>query len=231
MSDALRENFADFLPETVEAYERLQLDPILGEPSNFLGAGSDAYVLKTRDTDHVIKLITGYDADTSREMVLEEKVRNLLPGIGMANLEQIVAYNDTDPLAVVTRFVTGNALCELTEEEKRNIPDRHYEQLVRTFQKMHEHAIVLDEGPTNTIYHPENGFTIIDYIGSSKRTQSLAEKILLFSSVEYYLNNIPEYYVPVPEYATRFRDVCGRLLGETIVRQCNQQWQDECLFT
>jgi hypothetical protein len=151
-SEQIHENFERFLLGVQALVAELSFDGdgrlveddrLEGHPA-YIGHGREFCVFLL-DPRHVVKFSApeGYFGEPEDETdedgravydpvrIMEEKAEALSLGQGIAGLEQIAVYNDNSaeiPRAIVTRFVEGTVLKELSAKRRASISTRHYEQ-------------------------------------------------------------------------------------------------------
>lgn len=102
------------------------------------------------------------DERTSREGV-GMRIEALEIGHGLAHFEQIVAYSLEDEV-VVTEIAEGTLTSMLNPIDLQQITRKQFKDIFDAILIARDRNIVLDYGPNNFFYHPERGFTIIDYM-------------------------------------------------------------------
>ena len=152
----------------------LPLDVARNHP-NFLAHGGSEQVFvieKPDDAGDVKKYAVRYGSPSLASSQLQNRNTSLLKtnnrmqtyarGKGIEGLEQCVAVS-YNPSVLVSEFVEGKQLYEMSLTERKAIPDAHYEKLKATIEEARKANIDIDYNPNNFIYIPDRGFTVLDY--------------------------------------------------------------------
>jgi hypothetical protein len=152
----------------------LPLDVARNHP-NFLAHGGSEQVFvieKPDDAGDVRKYAVRYGPPSVASSQLQNRNTSLLKtnnrmqtyarGKGIEGLEQCVAVS-YNPSVLVSEFIEGKQLYEMSLTERKAIPDAHYEKLKVTIEEARKANIDIDYNPNNFIYSPDRGFTVLDY--------------------------------------------------------------------
>ena len=135
----------------------------------YLGRGTNGFVFNLMDDkENVVKF--GRVAQMNHELFA------LLKGKGQPNLSQLVAYSFEDS-ATILELLPGENLDYFTFSTKPKYSDKDLENLIKTVVNMGENGLRIDPKPSNFMYDPKVGFSILDYHLSSSN-YSLADSVL-----------------------------------------------------
>jgi len=157
--------YGDIEDEIVENYEsfREEIEKLRESKDNsaLIGAGthSDVYRISRNGKQYAVRAVRQMDR---RVEIMHSHIAAGARARGLEGLEQIVAASYEDGM-IVSEFVTGNHLQDLTVEQLAAIPDAHFDTLVSARLAAMERGVVFDDHPPNTLYDAERGFTDIDY--------------------------------------------------------------------
>lgn len=221
---ALQEAFTPYKDEVLAISQELEACGDNPEAmSNHIDSGSEVDVFWLPEhTGIVVKLP---HTDIRGEAGLEhmrERAKIMVAGLGIPHVEQIVAYND-DPalLALLSTDEGQRTLRRYHVYQRERIPSEHFATLISTYQIMYENGIRPDDSTSNIIYDSEKGFTIIDYTWAEGKT--VTDTVIKMADTDMLLSGIYSGN-PVPDYALRFRDVCGDMLGGEVADKMNKLW-------
>jgi hypothetical protein len=225
------EQFTPYTAAAVSLHDLLSAaeDPV--SIGGYIDSGTEMDVVRI-DSDNVMKLpqptieeVTGL----TPTQAVAGRVDALVKGWGLPGLEQIVAYSDRVPLAIVVAYAPGTTMKRITAHQKNLIRDVDYVRLCNTLEAMHDRGLAIDAARGNLIYDPQSGFTVIDYDVNSGNWQSIEAKVLGCLQAEVLLCDVHRRSV-VPDYALRFRDICAKRYGSGIIDCIHTSWDAEQLI-
>lgn len=132
------------------------------ETTQELGRGtrSSVFPLELGGKTFAVRFIDTPDEDTQylvHRHVVAGVVADDIPG-----LEKIVAASYKNGV-VISEFVEGKHVSDMTQDEIREIPEEHIGALVQTTMSASLRGIKFDPVEGNVLYDPMKGFTEIDY--------------------------------------------------------------------
>jgi len=154
VEDELIENYEPF-HEEIEKLRENKGDSVL------VGAGthSDVYRISKNGKEYAVRAVRQMD---KRVEIMHSHIAAGARARGLKGLEQIIAASYEEGM-IVSEFVAGSHLQELTVEQLAAIPDAHFDALVSARLAAMERGVVFDDHPPNTLYDSDQGFTDIDY--------------------------------------------------------------------
>lgn len=81
---------------------------------------------------------------------------------GIAHAAQLTCYSFQDQV-VIMEMLTGKDVTSLKPEEMPLYPDEHVIQLIEKVKELDAKGIVIDPKPSNFMYDPKEGFSILDF--------------------------------------------------------------------
>lgn len=90
------------------------------------------------------------------------EIKPLLRAKGVEHTAQLVAYSFEDE-GVIMNLLPGTEMERFTPEEAPEIKDEHIIQLIETTKELYNKGIVVDPKPSNFLYDPEEGFSLLDF--------------------------------------------------------------------
>lgn len=104
-----------------------------------------------------------YAAKFSRVTQANFEIKSLLRAKGIPRTSQLVSYSFEDGV-VIMELLPGKDITNLTlGEDAQNITDEHLEQLIDTVRELDAKGLIIDSNPSNFMYDPEQGFSVLDY--------------------------------------------------------------------
>lgn len=211
--EELQDAFRPYLPAVQKISRQLNTDRPEQIPSH-LASGSDSHVFRLTN-ELVAKLPyqddeRGYDSHE----ILDSYVEAYIRGLGIAGLEQVVAFNQEDPAAVICEYIPGTPMDMLERKDRWLFTHRQYLGLFATLQAMSQNGLALDADSSNIIYHQDEGFSVIDYQYRPER--GLSENITGFARHVLVHGHDRRGNEPLPGYALCFHDVCYEVFGNEI---------------
>lgn len=224
-ASALKE-YSDYIIEGCDAEE---LD-------NFMASGSVSYVFKL-DESTVGKIpqawredcITQTDADEARD-VISRTIPALHDMLGMPGVEQLRSWDSSDPLAWCTEYVPGKSLGDCVFGPNIEV---QFEGLLDAVETLVAADICIDAVSCNFIYHPKDGFTVIDYARSSQSWRDTVQDPMHHLALT--LRNLADPEVlfdgyresdGIPEEAFIFRGLCHERYGPAVSGLVDGRWRE-----
>jgi len=164
-SVGLESDNGDIEDEIIENYEsfREQIATLHESSDNaeLIGAGTHSEIFKiSKDGKEYAVRVVGQKKE--RVEILHSHIAAGARTKGMEGLEQIAAASYEEGM-IVSEFVAGRHLQELTTEQLSSIPDAHIDALLSARIAAMKEGVVFDNHPPNILYDQEEGFTDIDY--------------------------------------------------------------------
>lgn len=144
-----------------KAYGRFRphVDAIRGaeERPRILGKGSNAtaYGVRTGDREYAVKILESVTG-------CNHELGPLLLAKGLERTAQIAAYSIQDKV-LVTGLLPGTNLSSFNAASRPHYSDGDLLQLIDTICAMDRRGLTIDPKPSNFMYDPAAGFSILDY--------------------------------------------------------------------
>ena len=90
------------------------------------------------------------------------EIKPLLRAKDIPNTAQLVSYSLPDGV-VIMELIEGENVTNRPPDEKPEYSDEHIIGLIETVHKLDAIGLVIDPKPSNFIYSPDQGFSILDY--------------------------------------------------------------------
>lgn len=90
------------------------------------------------------------------------EIKPLIRAKDIPHTSQLVGYSFEDGV-VVMELLPGTDVTNFTPEEAPEYSDEHIIQLIETVRELDSKGLVIDPKPSNFMYDPEQGFSILDY--------------------------------------------------------------------
>lgn len=104
-----------------------------------------------------------YAAKFSRNITQANfEIKPLIRAKDIPHTSQLVGYSFEDGV-VIMELLPGTDVTNFTPEEAPEYPDKHIVQLIDTVRDLDAKGLVIDPNPSNFMYDPEQGFSILDY--------------------------------------------------------------------
>lgn len=127
------------------------------ELPEYLGSGSNGSVFRIEVEGKT------YAAKFSRSITQENfEIKPLIRAKDIPHTSQLVSYSFEDGV-VIMELVVGTDVTNFTPQENLQYSDEHIIQLVETVRELDAKGLVIDPKPSNFMYDPEQGFSILDY--------------------------------------------------------------------
>ncbi len=127
------------------------------ELPEYLGSGSNGSVFCIEVDGE------NYAAKFSKHIVQANfEIKPLIRARGIPHTSQLVSYSFEDGV-VVMELLPGTDVTNFTPEEAPEYPDEHIIQLIDIVRELDSKGLVIDPKPSNFMYDPEQGFSILDY--------------------------------------------------------------------
>ena len=154
IEDEIIENYDTFREQLKELHESTENSALIGA-----GTHSNVYKISKDGREYAVRDVR---VGARRVEIMHSHIAAGARAKSLRGLEQIVAASYEEGM-IVSEFVPGSNLQELTVEQLAAIPDDHFDMLVSARLAAMEKGVVFDDHPPNTLYDPEQGFTDIDY--------------------------------------------------------------------
>lgn len=106
------------------------------------------------------------------------EIKPLLRAAGVPHTSQLVSYSFGDNV-VVMELLPGTDVTNFTPENAPHYSDEHIIQLIETVRELNARGITIDPKPSNFMYDPEQGFSILDYhLSHSDSEYGLPQQIM-----------------------------------------------------
>ncbi len=152
-------NFGDVVPRLKVGESISGIAPLVRTPDSWV------YRLQTANLPCILRISTPTaerdDERTSAEG-LAVRIAALKRAQALEGFEQLIDYS-TEHEAVLTHAAPGDPLPQLTVPEVRAIRLEHLTAVARAVGRGVLAEVVIDAHPSNLIFHPQPGITIIDY--------------------------------------------------------------------
>tara|TARA_Y100000031_G_scaffold154518_1_gene202461 strand:- start:54 stop:1157 length:1104 start_codon:yes stop_codon:yes gene_type:complete len=127
------------------------------ELAEYLGSGSNGSAFRI-EVDGKI-----YAAKFSGNVTQANfEIKPLLRAKGIEHTAQLESYSFEDGV-VIMELLPGTDVSNFTPEEAPEYADEHIVQLIDTVRELDERGLVIDPKPSNFMYDPEQGFSVLDY--------------------------------------------------------------------
>jgi hypothetical protein len=141
---------------------------------------SDSWVYRLRRDRHpcILRVSTPTperDDDRTSAEGIALRIEALKRGRCLEGFEQLIEYS-LEHESVLTHEAPGKPLPELTVSEVHSIGPKHLEAVAHAVGKGILRGVVIDPVPTNMIFHPQPGITIIDYGLADETDKPSAQK-------------------------------------------------------
>jgi hypothetical protein len=203
-----------------------------------VGKGAECFVFKANNGQTMVKLplVSSWVEHSLRhpepqfdpEMIMHgiplhrAQLEALHRAAGATGLEKLVAYNDSDLPSTVVQIAPGVDANEYFGSYW-GFSRGDYVSIVDALVALDDRNLASDtEEGHNIMYHPEHGFTIIDYKLKDSASASLQQQILNFASKDVLMA-----YEPHNPAAELYRSVCLERFGVELAEQLDQQWHTE----
>ncbi len=90
------------------------------------------------------------------------EIKALLRAKGIPHATQLVSYSFEDGV-VIMELLPGRDVTGLTIKDAPQYPDEHIIQLIETVKELDQKGIMIDPKPSNFLYDPQEGFSILDF--------------------------------------------------------------------
>lgn len=184
----------------------------------FLNSGSNYHAYLLRD-NQVIGKLPHVSRCRNPEQTITDSAEALKRGLGSLGLEQLVAHFEGEPLSLVTKYVKASPVQEIPYRRLQNITVPRFRRLLGSFRAMQDKGLGLGASE-NILYNPDTGFTIVDYC--INETQSLEEKLLLFSST--FIHGTSKR--PMPRYGQIYLEMCSQFFGSSVGALLSEHWSE-----
>lgn len=157
-----------FIEENIKTYKE-KFQPVIAElkakmaQGNFkelpeyLGSGSNGSAFRIEVDGKT------YVAKFSRSITQANfEIKPLIRAKDIPHTSQLVSYSFEDGV-VVMELLSGTDVTNFTLEEAPEYSDEHIIQLIDTVRELDDKGLVIDPKPSNFMYDPEDGFSVLDY--------------------------------------------------------------------
>jgi hypothetical protein len=90
------------------------------------------------------------------------EIKPLIRAKDIPHTSQLVSYSFEDNV-VIMELLPGTDVTNFTPEEAPEYSNEHIIQLIDTVQELDAKGLVIDPKPSNFMYDPEQGFSVLDY--------------------------------------------------------------------
>ncbi|PIR46304.1 MAG: hypothetical protein COV07_04365 [Candidatus Vogelbacteria bacterium CG10_big_fil_rev_8_21_14_0_10_45_14] len=90
------------------------------------------------------------------------EIKPLIRAKDIPHTSQLVSYSFEDGV-VIMELLPGTDVTNFTPEESPEYSDEHIIQLIDTVRELDAKGLVIDPKPSNFMYDPEQGFSVLDY--------------------------------------------------------------------
>jgi hypothetical protein len=157
-----------FIEENVKTYKE-KFQPVIAELKaeiargdfkklpEYLGSGSNGSAFKIE--------VDGkrYAAKFSKNITQANfEIKPLLRAEGIPHTSQLVAYSFEDGV-VIMNLLDGTDVSNFSPEEAPEYTDEHIVELIDTVRELDAKGLVIDPKPSNFMYDPKKGFSVLDY--------------------------------------------------------------------
>ena len=157
-----------FIEENIKTYKE-KFQPVIaelkakmaqGKPKElpeYLGSGSNgsAFRIEVDGKTYAAKF-SGNITQANFE------IKPLIRAKDIPHTSQLVSYSFEDGV-VVMELLSGTDVTNFTPEEAPEYSDEHIVQLIDTVRELDAKGLVIDPKPSNFMYDPEQGFSVLDY--------------------------------------------------------------------
>lgn len=226
----LQAAFEPYRFEVEEIEQNIAETRRLEDVPGYIASGAECDVVRLKNNGLVAKIpFTNEEVDKAGQTeIINNAVDAYIPGLGVAGLEQIVAFSPAGPPAMICRHVKGETLQELEGVTREQITADHFSNLIETLKAMQDKRLATDETASNFFWTQQEGFTVIDYELDLRGQQSLVQKAASFAR-HVLLCHLPRSS-SVPEYALEFRQLCARQIGQKALHAINFNWREHQLI-
>jgi len=173
-----------FIEENIKTYKE-KFQPVVAELKakvaqgnseklpEYLGSGNNGSAFRIEVDGK------SYAAKFSREIAQANyEIKPLILAEGIPHTSQLACYSFEDGV-VVMGLLGGTDVTNLPPEKALEYSDGHIIQLIDTVQKLDAKGLDIDPKPSNFMYDPEEGFSVLDYhLKHSGGRYGLPQKIM-----------------------------------------------------
>ena len=106
------------------------------------------------------------------------EIKPLIRAKDIPHTSQLVSYSFEDGV-VVMELLPGTDVTNFTPEEAPEYSDEHIIQLINTVRELDAKGLVIDPKPSNFMYDPEQGFSVLDYhLKNVGRRYGLSQEVM-----------------------------------------------------
>lgn len=157
-----------FIEENVKTYQE-KFQPVIAglkekiaqgnseQLPEYLGSGSNGSAFRIGVDGKT------YAAKFSRSSIQANfEIKPLLRAKDTTHVAQLESYSFEDDV-VVMELLPGTDVSNFTPEDAPEYSDEHITQLIDTVRELDAKGLVIDPKPSNFMYDPEQGFSVLDY--------------------------------------------------------------------
>lgn len=151
------------------------------------GSNSTVFTISHGEKKYAVRVP---DGDAIKPGEVDSHMAGAVLGKGLPHLEQIVAASYEDGVTVA-EVLPGKEAGDLTVEDVEQVTDGQINDLVDTLVAANARGIEIDVKPSNFLYDPEAGYSIVDYHSSKKagkNTQDQEVGVILGWASEVIIN-------------------------------------------
>lgn len=142
------------------AIVELKAKMALGDPKQlpeYLGSGSNGSAFSVTIEGKT------YAAKFSRNLTQANfEIKPLIRAKNIPHTSQLVSYSFEDNV-VIMELLPGTDVTNFTPEEAPEYSNEHIVQLIETVLELDAKGLAIDPKPSNFMYDPEHGFSVLDY--------------------------------------------------------------------
>lgn len=232
-AERLKEEFLLYADQVRDLHGRIQAGE---DPRELPGYRDTTYsrrgLFNVYDLEHGLGMIYADDPDDltggdSFPCIVREKVIAMQSALGHNSLEQIVAYSEADPPAIIVKKYGALSLRVASKHTLDTIPLTAYEKLFGAFGVMQSLALSVFDDYRSCIKFasasagPEELIVTQYYLPPPGAPTTLAEHVVKLG-VELTADLRPNS--TVPSYAMRYYVACERYLGKEIGMSLAYEW-------
>lgn len=105
------------------------------------------------------------------------EIKPLLRAKGIPHTAQLTSYSFEDGV-VIMELLPGKTVTDFTMENAPQYPHHHIVQLIETVRELGEKGLSIDPKPSNFIYDPQEGFSILDFHLKNGADYDLPQEII-----------------------------------------------------
>lgn len=169
--EQIKKNYSEeFHPIVTQLKERMSREDFK-KFSEYLGTGRNGFALRVEVNGKTYAIKFFYNPRSQ----MEHELNPLLQAKNIPHTIQLISYSFEDGV-IITELLPGKNLADFTPEETPLYSDKQIIQLIDTVRKLNTNGLQIDPKPSNFIYHPEKGFSLLDF--QPKKNYTLPQQII-----------------------------------------------------